>query len=265
MPIEAIFLDIDGTILTPSGVLRDDVAAAVRAAAQKTTVVLATGRRLGSAREIAHRLGLKTPILALNGALIVQADGSLLHRECLDARWTRMVMGRLSRLDAAVGLGLGSPDGVDLVGSERLGDLTRDYLRAARREDTESASYLVAFGARDPLQGVFRELLAAGAPFHGGVFEVDGERSELELFPIAASKGRGAAKMAHVLGLNPKNCIAVGDGDNDVDIISWAGLGVAMGNGDGTVKAVARRVIGHVSEGGLAEFLREIVGETERP
>jgi hydroxymethylpyrimidine pyrophosphatase-like HAD family hydrolase len=59
--------------------------------------------------------------------------------------------------------------------------------------------------------------------------------------------------------IDPSQIIAIGDDVNDVPMISRAGLGVAMGNARPEVQAIAKRVIGHNKDEGLAVFLEELV------
>ena len=62
-------------------------------------------------------------------------------------------------------------------------------------------------------------------------------------------------------GIEPEQIIAIGDDVNDVPMISRAGLGVAMGNARDEIKAIAKRVIGHNKDEGLAVFLEELVAQ----
>src|SRR5579883_3276853 len=75
-------LDVDGTLLDSRGVLRPRVRAAVRrAAAAGCLVALATGRRFSSAVEVAQQLGLDTPLILHNGAIVRQASTGVVLAE----------------------------------------------------------------------------------------------------------------------------------------------------------------------------------------
>jgi hydroxymethylpyrimidine pyrophosphatase-like HAD family hydrolase len=70
------------------------------------------------------------------------------------------------------------------------------------------------------------------------------------------SKLTAAHQVAGHYGLLDLSRVAMaGDGDNDLDLIRAAGLGIAMGNAPGHVRAAADRVVGHVDEAGLADAL----------
>jgi hydroxymethylpyrimidine pyrophosphatase-like HAD family hydrolase len=67
------------------------------------------------------------------------------------------------------------------------------------------------------------------------------------------------AQIAEQLGVSREETLAIGDGDNDVEMVEWAGLGVAMGNATPAVKAVADWVAPPVTEDGVSAALRRFV------
>jgi hydroxymethylpyrimidine pyrophosphatase-like HAD family hydrolase len=78
-----------------------------------------------------------------------------------------------------------------------------------------------------------------------------------EISAKGAHKGAAAAWVAGYHGIDQKNTIAFGDSDNDSTILKYAGLGIAMGNGDEALKRVADDVAGHVRRNGLAKVFRK--------
>ena len=66
-----------------------------------------------------------------------------------------------------------------------------------------------------------------------------------------ADKGSALLKMAAYIGIEPSECIAFGDGGNDMSILRAAGIGVAMGNANEDVQAVADYVTTSVDEDGI--------------
>jgi hydroxymethylpyrimidine pyrophosphatase-like HAD family hydrolase len=87
----------------------------------------------------------------------------------------------------------------------------------------------------------------------------------LEILMPGVSKGRGLAWVAQYLGVSPQETIAIGDADNDIEMLQWAGLGIAMGNGMPGVKAVAGWIAPPVEEDGVAVALRHFVLSTSEP
>ena len=78
----------------------------------------------------------------------------------------------------------------------------------------------------------------------------------LDIIPEGLSKSYGASKILERIGATPEECIAFGDGGNDIPIIEYAGIGVAMGNATDDVKAAADYVTDTVDEDGVVTALR---------
>ncbi len=74
------------------------------------------------------------------------------------------------------------------------------------------------------------------------------------------SKASGLAKVAQTLGVAQTDVLAIGDGRNDVEMLQWAGRGVAMGQAPDDVKAVADAVTGTLGEDGVAVELSRWFG-----
>lgn len=82
----------------------------------------------------------------------------------------------------------------------------------------------------------------------------------LEVAPFGISKQAGAQVLADQLGLEPHQVAMVGDGQNDLEAVRWAGLGCAMGNGDPVLKAAADWLLPSVEEDGAASLFELILG-----
>jgi len=78
----------------------------------------------------------------------------------------------------------------------------------------------------------------------------------LDLAPEGVSKASGLEEVCRRIGLTAADVLAVGDGNNDVEMLQWAGRGVAMGQAPEDLLAVADHVTGTVEDDGLADELR---------
>jgi Cof subfamily protein (haloacid dehalogenase superfamily) len=87
-------------------------------------------------------------------------------------------------------------------------------------------------------------------------------RSHAELIEVTSpqvSKGRALAMLAGHYGIPQAEVMAIGDQDNDTDMIAWAGLGVAMGNASPGAKAAADHVAPPITEDGAAWAIEQFV------
>ena len=82
----------------------------------------------------------------------------------------------------------------------------------------------------------------------------------LEIIPRAVNKGQGLRDICRVTGIAPEAAIAFGDSENDIEMLRAAGVGIAMGNADDGVKAVANQVTRSNNEDGIAAALEQLLG-----
>jgi len=83
----------------------------------------------------------------------------------------------------------------------------------------------------------------------------------LEILPLGASKGDGVSKLLDILGVAAEDVMAMGDGENDVEMLEMAGWGVAMGNAGPHAREVADAVVASNDEDGVAEAINKYVLE----
>lgn len=104
-------------------------------------------------------------------------------------------------------------------------------------------------GDRDRLRDIAAEM---GLP---AVDYAIGYTAWLDIMPSGVSKAEGLDKICFRLGIGRDDVLAVGDGHNDMEMLTWAGLGVAMGNAPDDVKAIANEVGPHVDDDGVATVI----------
>ena len=93
--------------------------------------------------------------------------------------------------------------------------------------------------------------LAAELGLHGTDYVV-GWTAWLDLAPVGVSKASGLAHVAEQLGVDAADVLAIGDGRNDIEMLEWAGRGVAMGQAVQLVMDAADDVTAPVAEDGAA-------------
>ncbi len=249
-----VALDIDGTLLSPAGHVSPAVRLAVQAVVDAGAhVVLATGRSVYGVEPVLDLLGLDAGYcVASNGAvLFTYRPVEVLTTVTFDA--TAAVEAVLSRVpDALVAVEVvGTGYRVNRAFPE--GEITgRMWVEPMRRLLSEPVTRVII---RDPASSAEDFVrLAASLGLHGTSYFV-GYTAWLDLAPDGVSKASALAAVADLLDVRPADVLAIGDGRNDLEMLTWAGRGVAMGQAFDEVIAVADDVTASIADDGAASEL----------
>jgi HAD superfamily hydrolase (TIGR01484 family) len=265
-----VALDIDGTLLKwidGVGTTYEQISPPVHAAVRRTLdagaqVVLASGRSPHGMTNVADRLGLHPGdagdadeqiwVVASNGAVVFRYPPiEVVHEETFDAApaVAAVLEHHPNALVAVEERGVGYrvnrpfPEG-ELTGEFTIADIADlvavPVSRVIIRDPEATADDFVALGERLGL--------------HGTDYVV-GWTAWLDLAPVGVSKASGLAYVALELGVDADDVLAIGDGRNDIEMLRWAGRGVAMGQAIEEVKEAADAVTGTVYEDGAATEL----------
>jgi Cof subfamily protein (haloacid dehalogenase superfamily) len=267
MEIELIALDLDGTLMDKSRIISERTRLAVRRAMQKGRLVtIATGRGFEAAAHFARKLGINTPLICYQGALIQDhRDGTIIHTATIPLQVARDVIAfsQLRELEAQVYL----EDGRAYMNQASP---TIDTIAKVSGLQVVGVPDLAHWLSRPPLKFMFmeREELVPNlvqdlqARFDGTLQVVRSWYHLVEATGPDVSKGEALAKLAAHLEVEQAATMAIGDQDNDVSMIAWAGLGVAMGDGSPAAKAVADLIAPSLAAEGAAWAIeRHVLGE----
>lgn len=251
---QVVALDIDGTLVDHEGVLPEKVRRSVRrVVAAGVPVVLTTGRSWHSTRPVFEQLGLPTgPAVTSNGAVTVTFPPFQLERvltfdpadviekvlrEHPTAAIAAEVIGQGYRVTRQF------PDGdltgeIEQVSVEDLAgsDVTRLVVRDPNSSDTEFIQ------------------LAERIGLHGVSYSV-GWSAWLDIAPEGVNKASALAEVVEGLGYRACDVLAIGDGRNDLEMLTWAGRGVALGDGCVEAQVAADHVTGTFADAGTAQEL----------
>jgi hydroxymethylpyrimidine pyrophosphatase-like HAD family hydrolase len=250
-----VALDVDGTVLDHDGSLPVEVRAAVRSVVDAgVRVVLATGRSWHSTLPVVELLDLDGgPSVCSNGAVVVDFPPErIVKAVTFDPRTVieKVESYAPGTLIAVEEIGRG----YRLSGHFPEGDLTGEMLI----EDVEQLSSrpVTRIILRDPARSD-RDFvaLAERLGLHGVQYYV-GYSAWLDIAPEGVTKAAGLDEVVRELGVDPRDVLAVGDGRNDVEMLEWAGRGVAMGQAPVEVQQIADAVTGSYADHGLVTELR---------
>jgi Cof subfamily protein (haloacid dehalogenase superfamily) len=226
-------------------------------------VTLATGRSFKSAARSAAELEITSPIASFQGAQITDpVTGRVLWHMPLTSAMVRMA------LDAT-----GSPDleVMGYSGDAVIGSSMTTWLEAyGKRNDVEvrvvgdlashgdELTRLVVRGADDVIERLEADLKAR---FDSALYVTRSLPYFCEILHPRSGKDKALAWLAESLGVDRRDTIAFGNGYNDVQMLEWSGLAVAIGGAVPQALAVADVVAPPLEEDGAARILEELMDE----
>ncbi|MFB0828204.1 Cof-type HAD-IIB family hydrolase [Brevibacillus laterosporus] len=256
MPYKVIFFDMDGTLLNEQKQIPEDTRKALRQLRDSGIhTVIATGRSPFHVRKLAEDLEIET-LVCFNGAY-VEHKGEVVYSTPIDVhsieKLYQLVMAR----------------------NHALVYLSDDSFYATH-EGNEMVNRAVSSILFDPPgmdAEVFRNKPIYQCWLHcaegeEGVYEQDDTLQNVRFFrwhdvsldvmPKDGSKAKGIEALLQHLTVDRSEAIAFGDGKNDIEMIQFVGMGVAMGNAHPDVFLHANYVTKHVDEGGISHALKEL-------
>jgi len=257
--VAAIACDLDRTLIAEDGVLRPRTIAAIGAVrAAGIHVLIATGRMFRSVLPYARAAGIEEPLVCYQGAAVVEpATGEFLLHEPIPLELAREAIAAVQ----AEGLGLNCYVDDELYVAE-ITPNARAYADFQHIPITEVGD-LLAWLERPPTKLVVvstsEELDALrpvlGARFGDRLFVAKSLPHFLELASPSISKGSGLAFVAEHLGFTAAETVAFGDGENDRELLEWAGYAVCVENGDDVLKELAAWICPGPEDEGVAQAL----------
>ena len=270
--IRLLALDIDGTILTREKQLTDRTKAAIESAAAAGIVVaLVTGRPFfGIPDELMSLMGLSY-VISSNGAVTTNLlENRILRTAYLDseAAFEIITLPRSYDLVYAVftgGIGYTELEPFDRHLSMIDNPGLETYIRKSRRitydmdgllcssENRVENIWLIAHDQdeRDKLNRQIREKWDVQTVLTG--------LADIEIGSPLADKGMALSELAAGLGVVKEEILAIGDSDSDIGMLKAAGIAVAMGNAEKSVKRIAHIITGSNHEDGAADVIEKLL------
>jgi len=261
---ELLALDLDGTTINHDLSTSPRVLRAVQEALSRGVLVtIATGRNVPSTRPFAERFGVNTPVICQQGGMIYDYRAEKVLRRITLPHELACELAALERqhptwkavayqddriyvtdgaffswLDNLVGQGFSAvPDLCAVLGQN---DADKILFTLDPHEAPAALECLRAIvGSR-----------ATVVQSHARFVEVN---------PLGADKGSALRVLAADLGIAREHVMAIGDQGNDVTMIEWAGLGVAMGSGSELAKSVADWVAPGIESDGAAVAIEKFI------
>ncbi|EFH90278.1 Cof-type HAD-IIB family hydrolase [Ktedonobacter racemifer] len=270
--IKMIAIDIDGTLLDPHKHITPRTRAAIEQAREKGIIVtLATARRYVNTGYIASELGIDLPIIMYDGALILEHPGGrIFHTQKLQAEIAHQALEILVRHKVQPIIHHYHEEQEESWTGPEEFDTTwiAPYLEIAqglRRLHYQRCCLgqpdplrVVAFTSEEIIQRMLPEISALECAWNTtplGSYRT----AELSIMHQHCSKASGVQALASYLAIPLSQVMAIGDGNNDIEMLQSVGWGVAMGQARAKVREAAKAITASNAEDGVAEAIERYV------
>jgi Cof subfamily protein (haloacid dehalogenase superfamily) len=258
-----VALDVDGTLVDHDGHMSTPVREAAQAVvAAGHQVLIATGRSLNATLPIIEQIGIdRGYAVCCNGGVTLRLDPELadgyevVHKATFDpAPALRALRERLPSAKYA----LEDEDG-NFLSTERFQDSSFGVEAIGVDFHTmleATAVRVVVFSTENTPEEFTQAIKSIGL---AGVTYSVGWTAWLDIAAAGVTKASALERLRGELGIETLSTVAIGDGRNDIEMLGWAGRGVAMGQAPEEVIAAADEVTHSVYDDGAAHVLRSLL------
>jgi Cof subfamily protein (haloacid dehalogenase superfamily) len=274
-PIRLIAIDLDGTLLNSKVELSDENRDALRRANDAgIEIVLGTGRRHDFALPIAESLGFELWMFSSNGAVTRSTRGETFHRDFLPKETATKLAQSMRKYRNYMVLTF------DRVGMGAIVCENHDKLYGVIQRWMEKNAPFIEYVSpiedaltEDPIQAMFcgpvelmdraqEELAASGFRQEFTAVRTQYDFRDLcivDLLNAGCSKGHALERWARHRGFDRSEVMAIGDNYNDVEMLTYAGHPVIMGNACEELKQNGWTVTLHHDEHGVAATIEQVL------
>ena len=259
--VKIVFSDIDGTVLTSQHVVTSQTKDAVKKLVAKAIpFVLVSARMPEAIYPITEDMGIKMPIICYSGAYVLDKEGRELASTYMASVPVRKLLAEIGEKFPAVTVNFYSAHHWYVTDKQDVRVRREEEITSAQAEQANFDS-LLAQGTlphKILLMAEPADCAAAEKYFQQHYPQFQVARSSdilLEIMDGAVSKAAGIEVILKDYGLDKSEALSFGDNYNDLAMLEYTGMSVAMGNAPDDVKAVAKAVTLSNNDSGIAAFL----------
>lgn len=266
--IKLIAIDLDGTLLDEEKkISNENKRVLAEAKAKGVKIVLCTGRPLAAMAHYLQELGLVDEgdfSITFNGGLVQKNDtGEIMEKKVMTVADIHRLYDLAQQLDLPLDV-LSDNRVLELPSAPKKQSLYNVLNKLLQFQPATLADITDEFVLNKaviayPQEELDPKIKEIPATFHER-YEIIKTRSMLlEFMPKGVTKAYGISLLAKDLGLEPAEIMAIGDEENDLPMIEYAGLGVAMENAVPAVKESADYITSNNVENGVAKVIQKFV------
>ncbi len=263
---KAVFLDMDGTLLRTDHSVSEPTIKTIQTLTDKgVSVILVSARPINAVLPTFRKIGLPahTPLITLNGSYIVEHDKPIFEA-VIDLETTEQVTVQVRPYKATIAYYLQREWYAEVSDAwtdheQKIMDVPLqvgpiDQLVKGWSARHIGPNKLMVMSEPDNIAGIQQHLLAM---YNGRLNIYPSKATYLEVMDTRGSKSNAVRFVSERLGLQPTEILAMGDNYNDVEMIQFAGMGVAMGNAPDDIKAKADFVTDTNNNDGVRKALEK--------
>lgn len=275
MKYKMLCIDMDGTLLGKGKKISEENKKAIKSVYEKgVKIIVATGRIYNNAEYYSHILGVKAPVIAANGAVVIDRDNDkviydnpIKHDDCLkliDLLFKMKMFFHFYTLEGIYSNNFLTDMGTKFYMKKQVGceefkiqyHVIKDkkMWKEIFKDNIDEISKCIVMSTSPKKIIEFKEKLK---DIKGLVNFGSGSRS-VEINNIEASKGNAVKALAEYYGIEREEIVAIGDNENDLSMIEYAGFGVAMDNAIDSLKDIADFITSSNKNNGVARALEKI-------
>lgn len=262
--IKMVVTDIDGTIYTPQTGIKPETKACIKELCEKGIhVAIATGRTYGSAKSVADTIGIKCPLICYQGGLVNSYEGEILDVKYFSPEIAKEIINdfrkRNIHLNVYVEDKLYVEDDDEYI-KDYIGDKGIDYFKVDSFDELDLTKLNKLLAIRydvNFIDALIKELQEK----YPQIYVVKSFDYFCEIANKEATKGNAIKFLANKFGITTDEVMAIGDQNNDIEMVVTAGVGVAMGNGTEEIKAAADYITDTVQNDGFIKAVNKFVWE----
>lgn len=267
-----VAIDLDGTLLNTEKEISDRNKKAVSKAIEKgVKVVVCSGRVFSGARLFAKQVGSKDPVIACNGAIISEhIDGKVVYSNTISTEDCLKILDIAHKYKVYYHIYAG-----DLMLTEKLEytslkyfeknkvlcekdrvkiEIVDDMAEKVKKIEGSVLKFVVVNSDLELLKKVRDEIEK--------IPNVDVMSSNYDNFEVmnkGVNKGAALKILSDKLDIAPEEMVSIGDNENDITMLKYAGLGIVMGNGMDCARDVAQYVTDTNDNDGVAKAIEKFI------
>lgn len=270
MKYKLICIDMDGTLLNDNHEVSEENKIALKNAIDKgIKIAITTGRSFIAASQYAEVLGIKASIIASNGTYIREKDeDKVIYKHPFNREQFNKVCDVIEKYDIkkyfntynTMITNAEPPENHGYVISNKIAPdnlqvkfgIHKDFREAYDIYIDEILKAIIITEDSELLAKIKEELQEAG-----GLEVVSSGWQNVEVMAEGTSKGKGVKAFGEILGIGKEEIMCIGDNENDISMLTYAGLGVAMGNATEEVKELADYITDTNNNSGVAKAINK--------